>query len=78
MPMRELIVFLAEALVDRPELVTVSEVENEGVVAEELRVAKEDLGKVIGRQGRTAKAIRTLLTATAARQGKKAKLEIVE
>ncbi|MDA8159637.1 MAG: KH domain-containing protein [Desulfobacteraceae bacterium] len=76
--MRELIRFLAEALVDRPEQVTVGETESEGVLVEELRVAREDLGKVIGRQGRTAKAIRTLLSVAAARQGKKAKLEIAE
>ena len=76
--MRELIRFLAESLVDRPEQVTVGETESEGVLVEELRVAREDLGKVIGRQGRTAKAIRTLLSVAAARQGKKAKLEIAE
>ncbi len=76
--MRDLIRFLAESLVARPEQVTVSETESEGVVVEELRVAREDLGKVIGRQGRTAKAIRTLLSVAAARQGKKAKLEIAE
>lgn len=76
--MKELVAFLATSLVDLPEQVEVTEVEKDDVVVQELRVAKEDLGKVIGKQGRTAKAIRTVLTAAATRQGKKARLEIVE
>jgi len=77
--MRELVSFVAEALVDKPEEVVVEElVKDDGVVVEELRVAKEDLGKIIGKQGRTAKAIRTVLTAAATKLDKKVRLEIVE
>lgn len=76
--MRELVSFVAKALVDKPEEVSVEEVEKDDVVVEELRVAKEDLGKVIGKQGRTAKAIRTVLTAAAIKLDKKVRLEIVE
>lgn len=76
--MKELVTFIAKALVDKPEAVRVDEVENDDVVVEELRVAKEDLGKVIGKQGRTARAIRTLLTASASKTDKKARLEIIE
>jgi len=75
--MKELVAFLAKSLVDRPDLVVVNEVEKDDAVVEELRVAKEDLGKVIGKQGRTAKAMRTVLTA-AAKGDKKARLEIME
>ncbi len=76
--MKALVTFLAKALVDRPELVQVEELEEDDVVVHELRVAKDDLGKVIGKQGRTAKAIRTLLTATATKRDKKTRLEIME
>lgn len=76
--MRELVTFVAKALVDKPEEVVVDEVEKDDVVVEELRVAKDDLGKVIGKQGRTAKAIRTLMTAAAIKLDKKVRLEIVE
>lgn len=76
--MKELVAFVAKALVDKPEEVTVEEVEKDDIVVEELRVAKDDLGKVIGKQGRTAKAIRTVLTAAATKLDKKARLEIVE
>ena len=76
--MRELVAFIARELVDRPDEVRVDEVERDGITVEELRVAKEDLGKVIGKQGRTAKAMRTLLTAAAERLDKKARLEIIE
>lgn len=76
--MKELIAFLAKSLVDKPDLVEVLELEKDDIVVEELRVAKDDLGKVIGKQGRTAKAIRTVLTAAAARCDKKARLEIME
>ena len=76
--MKELVAFLAKSLVDKPDLVEVNEVEKDGAVVEELRVAKDDLGKVIGKQGRTAKAMRTVLTAAAAKYDKKAKLEIME
>ena len=76
--MKALVNFLAKALVDKPELVQVEELEKDDCLVFELRVAKDDLGKVIGKQGRTAKAIRTLIMATAARHDKKAKLEIIE
>ncbi len=76
--MRELVVFIVKALVDKPDDVQVDEVDRDGLIVEELRVAKEDLGKVIGKQGRTAQAIRTLLTASASKMDKKARLEIIE
>nr|MBF0221346.1 KH domain-containing protein [Desulfobulbaceae bacterium] len=76
--MKELVTFIAKALVDKPEEVQVEEVDKDDMVVEELRVAKEDLGKVIGKQGRTARAIRTLLTATASKADKRARLEIIE
>jgi hypothetical protein len=76
--MKALVTFLAKALVDKPDLVQVEEVEKDDVLVQMLRVDIDDLGKVIGKQGSTAKAIRTLLTAAAAKQDKKAKLEIVE
>ncbi|MFH2076159.1 MAG: KH domain-containing protein, partial [Pseudomonadota bacterium] len=61
--MKELIKYMAQALVDKPEMVTVSEIVGEQTSVIELRVAKEDLGKVIGKQGRKAKAMRTILSA---------------
>ena len=75
--MRELIEYIAKALVDNPEEVSVSEVEGEVTSVIELRVAKSDLGKVIGKEGRTARAMRTLLTA-ASQDQKRAVLEIIE
>lgn len=76
--MKELISFIATFLVDQPDAVEVNEVEKDDTIVMELRVAKEDLGKVIGKQGRTARAIRALLTAAAGKQKKKARLEILE
>lgn len=76
--MKDLVEFLAKSLVDHPEEVSVSEVERDETTLLKLRVAQSDLGRVIGREGRTAKAIRVLLSASAARVGKKAILEIVE
>ncbi len=76
--MRELIEFIAKALVDEPDAVRVNEVEGEKITVIELRVAPGDLGKVIGKQGRNARAIRTLLNATATKLGKRALLEILE
>lgn len=76
--MRELIEFIAKALVDNPEEVSVSEVEGEVTSVIELRVAKSDLGKVIGKEGRTARAMRTLLTAASTKIKKRAVLEIIE
>ncbi len=76
--MRELIEYIAKALVDNPEEVSVSEVEGEVTSVIELRVAKTDLGKVIGKEGRTARAMRTLLTAASTKIKKRAVLEIIE
>lgn len=76
--MKELVSFIAKSLVDKPEEVQVDEIEKEQTIVEELRVAKEDLGKVIGKQGRTAKAIRTVLTASASKIDKRVRLEIIE
>ena len=76
--MKELVEAIAKALVDRPEEVQVRAVEGSQVTVLELRVHAEDLGKVIGRQGRTAKAIRTLLTAAGVKIRKRFTLEIVE
>ncbi len=76
--MKELIKYISQALVDNPDKVEVTEVAGEQTSVIELRVAKEDLGKVIGKQGRTAKAIRTILSATSAKVHKRAVLEIIE
>jgi predicted RNA-binding protein YlqC (UPF0109 family) len=76
--MRELVEYIAKALVDDPASVSVSEVKGDLVTVIELRVAKADLGKVIGKQGRTAHALRTILNATATKQGQRAVLEIIE
>ena len=76
--MKELIEFVARALVDNPEAVQVREVEGEQTSVLELKVAKEDLGKVIGKQGRTARAMRTILSAASTKIRKRAVLEIIE
>ncbi|MFQ6672217.1 MAG: KH domain-containing protein [Candidatus Tectimicrobiota bacterium] len=76
--LKQLITDIAKALVDHPELVQVQEVEGEKTTVLELRVAPEDLGKVIGRQGRTARAMRTILSASATKLRKRAVLEILE
>jgi predicted RNA-binding protein YlqC (UPF0109 family) len=76
--MKELIKYIAQALVDSPDKVEVTEVIGEQTSVIELRVAKEDLGKVIGKQGRTAKAIRTILSAASTKIHKRAVLEIIE
>ena len=76
--MRELVEYLAKALVDEPDQVNVTEVEGERITIIELRVAPGDLGKVIGKQGRTARSIRTILNATATKLHKRAVLEILE
>jgi uncharacterized protein len=76
--LKELIEFMARALVDNPEMVRVSEIEGEQTSVIELRVAKEDLGKVIGKQGRTARAMRTILSAASTKIRKRAVLEIIE
>jgi uncharacterized protein len=76
--MRELVEHIAKALVDDSEHVTVREVEGESVTVIELRVGPGDLGKVIGKQGRTARAIRTILNANATKLRRRAILEIIE
>ena len=76
--MKELIKYISQSLVDNPDKVEVTEIIGEQTSVIELRVAKEDLGKVIGKQGRTAKAIRTILSATSAKVHKRAVLEIIE
>jgi len=76
--MKDLIKYIAQSLVDNPDLVAVSEVLGEQTSVLELRVAKEDLGKVIGKQGRTAKAMRTILSAASTKLRKRAVLEIIE
>lgn len=76
--MKEYIEYIVGALVDHPDQINVTEVEGSRTTVYELRVGDGDLGKVIGRGGQTAQAIRTLLAAVAARQGKRAMLEILD
>ena len=76
--MRELLTYLAQRLVDDPAAVRVDEVEREGVKVLELRVAKDDVGKVIGRQGRVARALRTVVRAGSARSHQPTRVEIVD
>lgn len=76
--MKDLVVDIAKALVDIPEEVNVKEVEGEQVTVLELRVAPSDLGKVIGKQGRTARSIRTLLGAAGMKLNRRFTLEILE
>jgi len=76
--MKELLELIAKALVDKPDEVEISEVPGERATVLELRVAQDDLGKVIGRQGRTARAIRTLLGAAGTKSGENFVLEILE
>jgi predicted RNA-binding protein YlqC (UPF0109 family) len=76
--MKDLIAYIAKALVDRPEEVAVTEIEGEQTSVIELKVAKEDLGKVIGKQGRTARAMRTILSAASTKIKKRSVLEIIE
>jgi predicted RNA-binding protein YlqC (UPF0109 family) len=76
--MNELVQFLARQLVNNPDAVEVKEVHGDTASVLELRVAKEDLGRVIGKQGRTVKSIRTILNAVASRTNRKIVLEIIE
>ena len=76
--MKDLIKRIVQALVDHPEQVEISEVKGEHVSVLELKVAKEDIGKVIGKQGRTAQAIRTILSAASGKVKKRNVLEILE
>ncbi len=78
MQVKELVEHLAKALVDHPEQVEVREIEDERAIVLELRVAAEDMGKVIGKQGRIAKAIRTVVNAAALKENKRVLVEIVE
>ncbi len=76
--LKDLITYIAKSLVDNPEAVHVSEIEGEQTSVIELKVAKEDLGKVIGKQGRTARAMRTIIGAASTKARKRAVLEIIE
>ena len=76
--MKDLIAYIAKALVDKPDEVDVTEIEGEQTSVIELKVAKEDLGKVIGKQGRTARAMRTILSAASTKIRKRSVLEIIE
>ena len=76
--MKELIQYIAKALVDNPDQVIVQEITTQQTLVLELGVAKEDLGKVIGKKGRTAQAMRTILSCASAKEQKRAILEIVE
>lgn len=76
--MADLLAYLARQLVDDPDAVSVEEVEREGALVLELRVAKDDIGKVIGRQGRIARALRAVVRASGARSHRRVLLEIVE
>lgn len=76
--MKELVLFLAKSLVNNPDAVEVRETQGETASVLELVVAKEDLGRIIGKQGRTAKSIRTILNAAASRANRKVVLEIIE
>jgi predicted RNA-binding protein YlqC (UPF0109 family) len=77
-PMKELVLYLAKQLVNHPDAVEVKETQADTTSVLELRVAKEDIGRVIGKQGRTAKSIRTILNAVASRTNRKVVLEIIE
>jgi predicted RNA-binding protein YlqC (UPF0109 family) len=76
--MKDLVKYIAQALVDFPEQVSVNEVVGNQTSVLELKVAKEDLGKIIGKQGRTARAMRTILSAASAKIKKRTVLEIIE
>ncbi len=76
--LKDLVDFMARSLVDAPDKVSVNEVAGEQTTVVELTVAKEDLGKVIGKQGRTAKSMRTILNAASTKLSKRSVLEIME
>ena len=76
--MKDLLTYIPQNLVERPQAVDVQETESDGNVVLELRVDPSDMGKVIGRQGRIAKEIRTLMRSVAQRQGKKVSVEIMD
>ncbi|MBI9031246.1 MAG: KH domain-containing protein [Candidatus Cloacimonadales bacterium] len=76
--MKDLIEFVVKALVDDPSEVKITEINGDKITLFELRVSKDDIGKVIGKKGKTAGAIRTILNAVSTKQGKRAELEIIE
>ena len=76
--MKDLLLYIAQNLVDNPDAVTVTEIEGAGETTYELRVAQSDMGKVIGRGGRIAKEIRALMKSVAQRQGKRISVDIVD
>jgi len=76
--LKELVEYIVKALVDHPDKVVVKEIAGEKSIIYELRVGEGDFGKVIGKEGRTAKAIRTIITAAAMKHGKRTVIEIVE
>jgi uncharacterized protein len=75
---KEIVEYLARRLVDEPDEVSVEEIERDGAIVLQLHVAKDDVGKVIGRQGRIARALRTIVRASAARREQRVMLEILE
>ncbi len=76
--MKELVAYIAQSLVDHPELVKTEETEEDDSITVELTVAQDDLGKIIGKQGRTARAIRSILAAAAGKVNKRSRLDILE
>jgi predicted RNA-binding protein YlqC (UPF0109 family) len=76
--MKELVAHIATSLVDHPELVKTAQTEEDDNITVELTVAQDDLGKVIGKQGRTARAIRSILAAAAGKENKRSRLDILE
>jgi uncharacterized protein len=76
--LKELLEFLAKSLVEHPEQVRVEEMESDGMIVLRLTVSKDDVGKVIGKQGRIARALRTVVKAAAVKEGKQATVEIVD
>ncbi|MDZ4678265.1 MAG: KH domain-containing protein [Oligoflexia bacterium] len=76
--LKELVIFMAKSLVDLPDQVEVTEMVGEQTTVYELKVAKEDLGKIIGKQGRTARSLRTILNAASTKLKKRSVLEIIE
>ncbi len=75
--MKDVLEIIAKSLVDYPEQVSVTEIDNDGLITLQLRVAESDMGKVIGKQGRIAKAIRTVVKAAANRENKKVSVDII-
>ena len=78
MALKELVAIVARALVDDPDGVDVQEIESENMSVVELKVAKDDIGKVIGKEGRTAQSIRALLSAASAKIGRRSQLDIID